>query len=67
MSFLQKLTKTNDSFQEEAALQRSQVEVWKNTCEQLTTSVTQKEAELWSLTGRCNQMEDTVSLTLLGG
>ncbi|GFR88874.1 laminin subunit alpha-3 [Elysia marginata] len=56
-----RLAQANEGLREGTALQHSELDTWKNTCERLTSSVTRKESELQNLTDRCHEMEDTVS------
>ncbi|GFO24555.1 laminin subunit alpha-3, partial [Plakobranchus ocellatus] len=56
-----RLAHANEGLREGTALQHSELDTWKNTCERLTSSVTRKESELQNLTDRCHEMEDTVS------
>lgn len=55
-----RLAQANEGLREGTALQHSELDTWKSTCERLTSSVTRKESELQNLTDRCHEMEDTV-------
>lgn len=62
MDFLfQKLSKANEGIREGTALQQTELDTWKQTCERLTNSVSWKESELQNLTDRNHELEDTVS------
>ncbi|XP_035827360.1 myosin-9 [Aplysia californica] len=56
-----KLNKANEGLREGTALQHSEIDTWKNTCERLTASVSRKESELQNFTDRCHELEDTIS------
>uniref|UniRef100_A0A2C9LXG2 Uncharacterized protein n=1 Tax=Biomphalaria glabrata TaxID=6526 RepID=A0A2C9LXG2_BIOGL len=55
-----KLMKAHEGLREETVFQTTELDMWKNTCERVTSSLANKESELQNITDRVHQLEDIV-------